>query len=269
MATTNILPMNVETVALGEVTPHPDNARQGDTARIATSLTANGQYRPLVVQRSTGFILAGNHTHAAAQTLGWPEIAVQYVDVDEAAARRILLADNKTSDEATYDDDLLAALLSEVADDPTGTGYDDDEITTLLDVLDAPTDLPGEDNDDGDEDGAAAPATTPAAPAPAPTPDSDAQDDSPPPAPAPEPTEDDTPAPTPAPAPVAEMILAFNPDDRNEAAQLIAAIRTALGDDVKTADIVLRALRTLTAAVDARHTPDSTITVAELLKNAT
>src|SRR5699024_3029499 len=112
--TEQILPMEVTRVPTQHITPHPDNARQGNTDLIAQSLEHNGQYRPLVVQTSTGHVLAGNHTLAAAKALGWDQVAVQYLDVDDTAAKKILLADNKTSDEATYDDQLLARLLSDL-----------------------------------------------------------------------------------------------------------------------------------------------------------
>src|SRR5690625_7070635 len=114
MATHNILPSTTNTVPITDLTPHPDNARQGNTDLIAQSLEHNGQYRPLVVQASTGHVLAGNHTLAAAKALGWAQVAVQYTEVDDTAAKKILQVDNKTSDEAIYDEDLLARLLSDM-----------------------------------------------------------------------------------------------------------------------------------------------------------
>ena len=135
--TEHILPMEVTRAPTRNLTPHPDNARQGNTDLIAQSLEHNGQYRPLVVQSSTGHVLAGNHTLAAAQTLGWTEVAVQYIDVDDTAARKILLADNRTSDTATYDDQLLAELLDSL-DDLTGTGYDPGDLDALTDSFTPP-----------------------------------------------------------------------------------------------------------------------------------
>ena len=77
---------------------HPRNVRQGDVGAISESLKAHGQYRPIVVQRSTGYVLAGNHTFMAAKSLGWDKIAVTYVDCDEEQATRILLVDNRAND---------------------------------------------------------------------------------------------------------------------------------------------------------------------------
>ena len=62
------------------------------------------------------------------------EVPVYWVDVDDATARRILLADNRTNDLATYDDAVLAELLTALAedDDLLGSGYDGDDLDDLL-----------------------------------------------------------------------------------------------------------------------------------------
>lgn len=131
----NILPMQVAEVPIGHVSTYPGNARKGDLPALRSSLEANGQYRPLVVQRSSGYVLAGNNTLAAALSLGWTKIAVQYVDVDDDRARRILLADNRTNDGAEYDDVALAKLLEGLVDDLEGTGYSDEDLDDILAVL--------------------------------------------------------------------------------------------------------------------------------------
>jgi len=98
-----------------DFTTHPKNVRQGDVGAITQSLAAHGQYRPIVVQRSTGHILAGNHTYLAAKSLGWEQIAATFVDCDEEQAIKILLVDNRANDLAMYDDRKLADLLKDLA----------------------------------------------------------------------------------------------------------------------------------------------------------
>lgn len=121
-------------VPIDSVSPHPSNVRQGDVGAIAESLKEFDQYRPIVVQRSTGHILAGNHTWRAAKALNWAEIEATLIDVDDAMAKRILLADNRTHDLGTYDERALAALLREQAeaDALAGTGWDGDTVDDLL-----------------------------------------------------------------------------------------------------------------------------------------
>ena len=127
--------LKVQDVAIDEVIPHPQNVRQGDVGAIAESLRIHGQYRPIVVQKSSGYILAGNHTWKAAKSLGWPKISVTYIDVDDEQAKRILLVDNRANDLATYDDASLASLLQELASTEAsleGTGFDGDDLDDLL-----------------------------------------------------------------------------------------------------------------------------------------
>jgi hypothetical protein len=71
-------------------------------------------------------------------------IPVHYVDCDDAQARRIMLADNKTSDRARYEKDILAELLQEALGDGGlfGTAFDPSEVDKLLQEAsagDAPT----------------------------------------------------------------------------------------------------------------------------------
>lgn len=119
-----------EVVDIADLAPYPSNAREGDVGAISESLRTLGQFRPIVVNRSTCQVLVGNHTLRAAHALGWTQIAVTWVDVDEEEARRIVLVDNRTSDLATYDNDDLLALLTDV--NVAGTGYSGDDIDDLL-----------------------------------------------------------------------------------------------------------------------------------------
>lgn len=125
---------------IDSVQPHPRNMRQGDVGAISRSLDVNGQYRPIVVHKSTNNILAGNHTWKAAKALGWTKIAVTTVDCSDDDALRILLADNRASDLATYDDvGLVAALRHLVVNDTLdGTLFDASDLDDLIAMLEAP-----------------------------------------------------------------------------------------------------------------------------------
>ena len=117
-------------VSVSSLNLYPSNPRRGDIEAIASSLEAHGQYRPIVVQKSTNFILAGNHTYKAMKKLGHKKIKVTFIDCDDAQARKIVLADNRTTDLAGYDEPLLKSLLSALPD-LTGTGFTSDEVELL------------------------------------------------------------------------------------------------------------------------------------------
>jgi Domain of unknown function (DUF4417)/ParB-like nuclease domain len=116
------------------------NPRRGNVEKVAESLKANGQFKPIVVNRGTetgrpNEILAGNHTCKAARSLGWTRLNVVWVDVDEEHARRIVLADNGSTDDATYDTQLLSELLREQKESAghlVGTTYGDEVLEKLM-----------------------------------------------------------------------------------------------------------------------------------------
>lgn len=109
----------------------PDNPRHGDIGAISQSLERFGQQKPIVINRD-GVILAGNHTFQAAQALGWEEIWVTESELEGADQPGFALADNRLSDLATYDHDVLLKMMQEMPD-LAGTGYDLDDLDELLD----------------------------------------------------------------------------------------------------------------------------------------
>ena len=133
-------------VPVEDLKPYPRNPRRGDVSAIVDSLELNGQYRPVVVNKRTMEVLAGNHTLAAARQLGWPAIAATFVDVDEDQAARIALVDNRANDLAGYDDAVLLELL-EALPDLAGTGFDDEFLAELIGDVQQ---TPGRDTDPGE-----------------------------------------------------------------------------------------------------------------------
>lgn len=129
--------MQIQEVALITLKPYPNNPRKGNIDLIAESLKTYGQYKPITVNKRTNEILAGNHTYQAALKLGWPTIAVTYVDVDANTAAKIVLMDNRTSDAGGYDDGALYGLLDSLEDIDV-TGYTDKDLRELKELFDAP-----------------------------------------------------------------------------------------------------------------------------------
>ena len=130
-----VIPQQFEIASIDSVRPHPRNPRSGNLATIRESIDVNGWYGAVIVQESTGYILAGNHRYRAALQKGATEIPVFRLSVDDEQALRILLADNRTSDIAIYDDEQLASLLSELSAQPLGldgTGFNETAMDELL-----------------------------------------------------------------------------------------------------------------------------------------
>lgn len=135
----SVLNSDYKTVDIDSIKPHPMNPRKGKVEAIQTSIKANGFYGAIIVQKSTGYILAGNHRWQGAKAEGLTHVPVIYVDVDELAATKILIADNRTSDLGTYDNEQLAYLLGDLSSKGAldGTGYDQTDLDVLMKTIDA------------------------------------------------------------------------------------------------------------------------------------
>lgn len=129
-----IINEQVEHVSVDALTVHPQNPRRGDLAAIVASIAAHGFYGALVAQRSSGYVLAGNHRLMAAREAGLREVPVAWVDVDDNHALRILAADNRTSDLGTYDETALIEVLHALEHDGglAGTGYSSEWLEALI-----------------------------------------------------------------------------------------------------------------------------------------
>lgn len=138
----SVLPQRYVSVDLDVIEPHPANPNRGNVDLIAESISANGFYGAIVVQESTGRILAGEHRWRAARLRDEAQVPVIYVDVDDATALRILAADNRTSELAHRDPDALVDLLTRLADVEDGlygSGYAPDDLADLLAQLNPPS----------------------------------------------------------------------------------------------------------------------------------
>jgi len=122
-------------VPIDDLVEHPDNPRRGDEDAIDASMAAHGFFGAVLVQQSTRRILAGNHRTRVARRRGEPTVPVLWLDVDDERARRLLLVDNATSDDAGYDSKELTRLLEELShsgDGLLGSGYDEADLAKLL-----------------------------------------------------------------------------------------------------------------------------------------
>lgn len=121
-----------ELVPVDQLKRHPQNPRRGRVDLIAESVDELGWYGAVIAQKSTGYILAGNHRYDAAVARGFKTVPTIWRDVDDQTALKILLADNKIADEGEYDDATLDAVLSSL-DTLDGTGYGLDILERDLD----------------------------------------------------------------------------------------------------------------------------------------
>lgn len=135
MATNDIAPdLQHLAVPVQDLSLWPGNPRQGDIGALVESLKRFGQVRPILVQKSSMQIVAGNHLYRAATALGWTEVAAVVADLSTKEAKAYVLADNRTSELGDFNETALAELMAQVAREGSldGTGYDRDDLDALL-----------------------------------------------------------------------------------------------------------------------------------------
>ena len=115
---------------LEDIRPYDNNPRLNDEAvpLVAESLKKFGWQQPIVIDRNN-IIVAGHTRYKAALRLGLKTAPCKYADeLTEDEVREYRLADNKTAELATWDDDKLAEELAKCADfDMSAFGFYDEE----------------------------------------------------------------------------------------------------------------------------------------------
>jgi DNA modification methylase len=130
--------MKVELWPIGRVKPYENNPRNNDDAveAVAASVCQFGFRQPLVVDEAD-VIIAGHTRYKAATKLGLAEVPVHVArDLTPEQVRAYRLADNKCSELAEWDYDVLPIELSALQDagcDLGLLGFDADELADLLD----------------------------------------------------------------------------------------------------------------------------------------
>lgn len=111
--------MEVVTVNIGDVIPYPENCKihpRENIKLIKRSLVLFGQYKPLLVQRSTNYILVGNGTYQAICELKKVTVDIVYLDVNDEKAKLINIADNKISNLSTWNNNIIEKIKKFDAD---------------------------------------------------------------------------------------------------------------------------------------------------------
>lgn len=122
--------LNVEYRSIGDVLPYEKNPRNNDEAvqAVAESIREFGFRIPIVIT-SDNVIVAGHTRVKAAKKLGLEEIpCITADDLSEEQIKAFRLADNKSAEIATWNEELLQEELNGILDiDMSLFGFDDAE----------------------------------------------------------------------------------------------------------------------------------------------
>lgn len=132
--------MDVIDLPLGQIIPYARNPRRNEKAiaTVAASIAEFGWRQPIVVDEAM-VVLAGHTRLAAAQQMGLETAPVHIAKgLSEAQARAFRIMDNRSGENAEWDNDLLGLELGDLQAsdfDLDLTGFTDDELSNLLNGL--------------------------------------------------------------------------------------------------------------------------------------
>lgn len=151
---------------IADLEPHPQNPQQGDVGAVATAIAVDGwhgaiiaqapegdrtvprivaghtRWRALQILQTDGFTMKGKHlTYAQlAKKVALPPAGfapVQILPLDDQAAARKMLADNRASALSYADEAAQAALLTELATagELLGSLFDGDDVDAMIESI--------------------------------------------------------------------------------------------------------------------------------------
>jgi len=163
--------LKVEYVKVTDIQPNsynPNRQSDHDFALLQKSMSEDGFTQPIVVHRVTKTIVDGEHRWRCAQSLGYAEVPVVFVDMTPEQMRISTLRHNRAR--GSEDVELTALVLRDLRElgaldwAQDSLMMDDAELETLLQDISAPDALAAEefgeawapDTDHGDSEGEAA-----------------------------------------------------------------------------------------------------------------
>jgi ParB-like chromosome segregation protein Spo0J len=126
----------IERVPIGSIHLDPSNANthdEQDITGLMAKLATFTQVEPLLVQAKTRRVIGGNGRLEAMRRLGWSEVEVRLLDVDNVTATAMAIALNTR--QSKLDDDILAQQVQALQDegfDIDALGFTDKEIEDLF-----------------------------------------------------------------------------------------------------------------------------------------
>lgn len=133
--------MEIVTLPVGQVQEWERNARihtRKNLEALKQSLKKYGQTKPILVQKSSMRIIAGNGTYQAIIALGWETVDCRILDLNDSDSKALMIADNRIGDLSMWDEKNLLDALQSIKDDGNLelAGYDDVEFDKMLSFKD-------------------------------------------------------------------------------------------------------------------------------------
>lgn len=123
---------------LEDLSPNPNNPRihpDSAIAKIRESIDFFGFVNPILILEDGRMIAGHARRKAVSEEIDGEEVPCLVLDMSFEEAESYMLADNRTQEEADWDDDKLTGMLKEISEfdiDESSTGFDEDEIEEIM-----------------------------------------------------------------------------------------------------------------------------------------
>tara|TARA_B100000674_G_C37713214_1_gene856147 strand:+ start:64 stop:663 length:600 start_codon:yes stop_codon:yes gene_type:complete len=124
--------MKVKQVNIDKIIPYHNNPRKNQAIdKVASSINEYGFQQPIVVD-SNMVVIVGHTRLLASKKLGLKKVPIAIADLSKSQAKAYRLADNRTNEDSSWDEELLKGELLDLEGLLSSTGFEDTELEKLL-----------------------------------------------------------------------------------------------------------------------------------------
>ena len=125
--------MKVKQINIDKIIPYHNNPRKNQAIdKVASSINEYGFQQPIVVDQNM-VVIVGHTRLLASKKLELKKVPIAIADLTKSQAKAYRLADNRTNEDSSWDEELLKGELLDLEGLLNSTGFEDSELEKLLD----------------------------------------------------------------------------------------------------------------------------------------
>ena len=124
--------MKVKQININKIIPYHNNPRKNQAIdKVASSINEYGFQQPIVVDKNM-VVIVGHTRLLASKKLGLKKVPIAIADLSKSQAKAYRLADNRTNEDSSWDEELLKGELLDLECLINTIGFEDSELEKLL-----------------------------------------------------------------------------------------------------------------------------------------
>lgn len=124
--------MKVKQINIDKIIPYHNNPRKNQAIdKVASSINEYGFQQPIVVDKNM-VVIVGHTRLLASKKLGLKKVPIAIADLSKSQAKAYRLADNRTNEDSSWDEELLKGELLDLEGLTNSIGFEDSELEKLL-----------------------------------------------------------------------------------------------------------------------------------------